>query len=390
MKRLAIVITHPIQYYAPVFTLLQKRGHLNLRVFYTLGDAGANLYDPGFKKSISWDIPLLDGYAYEWVTNTSTEPGSHHGKGIINPDLNKRIAAYHPDAILIFGWAYHGHFKAMRYFKGKIPVWFRGDSTLLDQAVPFKEAARWLWLRWVYSFVDHAFYVGKNNKKYFERYGLNQDQLSFAPHAIDNDRFAMDRSAEVKALRTRLNIADEQTLILFTGKFEDKKAPGLLVEAIDRLALQQVYLLLTGSGKLEYRLKQQAANSKYIRFIDFQNQSYMPVIYQACDLFCLPSSGPGETWGLAVNEAMAAGKPVLVSDKVGCAADLVSADNGATFPARNLEALSRQIKKLVSNQQNLKLLGERSSAIIARWNFTELAMRIEEQLLNNENIIYEK
>src|ERR1700744_1022568 len=131
--RLAIITTHPIQYYAPIFKLLHQRGNIEINVFYTWGEKALNKYDPGFNKTISWDIPLLDGYPYEWVQNTSADAGTHHFKGIINTGLIKQVEAWQPDAVLIYGWAYHSHLKAMRHFKNKVPVLFRGDSTLLDE-----------------------------------------------------------------------------------------------------------------------------------------------------------------------------------------------------------------------------------------------------------------
>ena len=74
MKKLAIVVTHPIQYYVPVFRLLAKK--CDLKIFYTWGEKGAAAkYDPDFNQIIDWDIPLLGGYEYEFVVNTSKEPG---------------------------------------------------------------------------------------------------------------------------------------------------------------------------------------------------------------------------------------------------------------------------------------------------------------------------
>src|SRR5690606_24455591 len=191
MKKLAIIITHPIQYYAPVFKLLAAQCHV--KVFYTWGEKAIKpKHDPGFGKAIAWDIPLLGGYEYEFLENTAANPGSHHRKGIINPHIIKRIVAFEPQALLVYGYAYDSHFRAMRYFKGKIPVWFRGDSTLLDHADALKSLVKSIYLKWVYQYIDKAFYVGSNNKAYFKKYGLKEEQLVFAPHAIDNLRFAED------------------------------------------------------------------------------------------------------------------------------------------------------------------------------------------------------
>ena len=168
MKKLAIITTHPIQYNAPLFALLKKRMNVHPKIFYTWGeDVLKEKFDPGFGRSIKWDIPLLNGYEYTFVKNVAKSPGSHHFLGIDNPDLIKEIIAWDADAILVFGWAFKSHLRAMRHFKGKIPVLFRGDSTILDQFGRLKHFARTTLLRWVYRHIDTALYVGEANKLYF-------------------------------------------------------------------------------------------------------------------------------------------------------------------------------------------------------------------------------
>nr|WP_294794368.1 glycosyltransferase family 4 protein [uncultured Mucilaginibacter sp.] len=383
MKKLAVVTTHPIQYYAPLFKLLQQQ--IDLVVFYTWGEQSVKKHDPGFGKIIEWDADLFDGYNYQWVVNTADNPGSHHFKGIVNPELVQQIDTFKPDALLIFGWAYQSHLKVMRHFKGRVPVWFRGDSTLLDEKSGLKSWLRSLLLKWVYTHVDHAFYVGANNKAYFRKYGLKEQQLSFAPHAIDNNQFAADRTTDVAALKQSLGIKQEDLVILFAGKFEEKKDPLLLLTAFLRLNKPDAHLLFTGSGVLQQQLKTAASGNANVHFIDFQNQQYMPVVYQACDLFCLPSRGPAETWGLAVNEAMACGKAILVSNKVGCAIDLVKPDkNGDIFESKNADDLVRALTKLTASKDKLSEYGRRSKTIIASWNFEQIASAIKTRI-NEKN-----
>src|SRR5258708_36114106 len=133
MKKLAIITTHPIQYYAPVFKLLTERQQLNIKVFFTWGENAVNKYDPGFNRKIEWDIPVLGGYAYEWVKNSSKDPGTHHFTGIVNPGIINQVDAWQPDAILVYGWGFQSHLKGIRHYKNKIPELFRGDSTLLSE-----------------------------------------------------------------------------------------------------------------------------------------------------------------------------------------------------------------------------------------------------------------
>jgi hypothetical protein len=86
--KLAIVTTHPIQYYAPLFRLLHKQGIVAIKVFYTY-EKVEQVFDDGFGKSFSWDIPLLDGYEYSFVSNNgNTNKGFWD---VTNPTLNKEI-----------------------------------------------------------------------------------------------------------------------------------------------------------------------------------------------------------------------------------------------------------------------------------------------------------
>jgi glycosyltransferase involved in cell wall biosynthesis len=382
--RLAIVSTHPIQYYAPVFKLLHEKQGVDIKVYYTWGESAQEKFDPGFGKNIDWDIPLLQGYDHEWVKNTATDPGSHHFKGIINPELITRVNTWRPDVLLVFGWAYHSHLKAIRYFKNKILVYFRGDSTLLDVQKGFKALLRSVFLKWVYRHIDHALYVGTHNKAYFKKYGLKDEQLSFAPHAVDNNRFTADRTDEALKLRQSLGIPTGDLLILFAGKLEQKKSPLLLLAAFLTLGKPNIHLLFVGNGIMEVPIKTKSSDHKNIHFINFQNQSLMPVVYQACDLFCLPSKGPSETWGLAVNEAMAAGKPVLVSDKVGCAIDLVIPGfTGDIFESENLSDITEKLRLLTNDKSQLKTLGTNAKNKIAEWSFSKQVAAILNKIKDN-------
>ena len=325
-------------------------------MFYTWGQSAAgNQFDPGFGKQVQWDIPLLEGYAHEFLTNTSGQPGTHHRQGIINPDAVARIQRFNPQAVLVFGWAYTSHLKIIRHFKNKLPVLFRGDSTLLDERPGWKAVARYWFLRWVYKHIDKALYVGKNNYAYFRKFGLRPVQLVWAPHAVDNDRFMGNDAAyrqEALVRRIRLHIRETDFVFLFAGKLEPKKDPFLLLEAFMTAGFNDVvHLVFAGNGILEEALKANAASDVRIHFLDFQNQQAMPALYRLADVYVLPSKGPEETWGLAVNEAMACGRAVIVSNKCGCAPDLVEdAVNGYVFTAGDAKALASKMHLLYQGQ----------------------------------------
>ncbi len=385
MKKLAIVTTHPIQYNAPLFRLLNKRKKLDIKVFYTWGQLEHDKkYDPGFGKDVEWDIPVLDGYDFTFVTNVSTRPGSNHFKGIDNPSLIRDIEKWDPDAILVFGWSFKSHLKALIYFSDKKNVLFRGDSNLLDETNGFsiKKTARRVFLKWVYSHVDVALFTGSANKNYYLKHGLTTGQLVFAPHAIDNKRFANDTN---KDKRLQLKIPEDGIVFLFAGKFENKKNPSILLDAFIQLNDPRTYLLLVGNGKLERELKCRVNTINFyiknrIFFLDFQNQFAMPSIYKTGDVFVLPSAGPGETWGLSVNEAMACSRAVLVSDRCGCYLDLVeNGINGFVFSSEDISSLAGKMKILVT-ESNIKKMGMASEKIIQKWNYERVCDAIEEAI----------
>jgi glycosyltransferase involved in cell wall biosynthesis len=372
--RLAIVTTHPIQYNAPWFRLLAADSQVEPMVFYTWSQSAAGAkYDPDFGRQIEWDIPLLDGYAYKFVNNTARKPGSHHFSGIVNPGLIKEIEQWGADAILVFGWNFRSHLQCLRHFHGKVPILFRGDSTLLDEVAGLRTSARRIFLKWVYRHIDYALYTGSNNREYFSIHGLKNDQLVFAPHAIDNDRFSANEprlAAEALAWRRQLGIRDEDIVLLFAGKFETKKNPAFLLELARAIGDPRLKIVLVGNGVLEDQLRSAAAADTRILFLDFQNQQKMPVVYRLGDLFILPSRGPGETWGLAVNEAMACGRPVLVSSKTGCAVDLVkNTRNGIVFDPDDCRSCVDLLSQLLANRDRLKPMGDRSKEMIGHYTF---------------------
>ena len=220
MQKLAIISTHPIQYNAPFFKLLTLRKKIQLKVFYSWHQSESEpKYDPGFRKNIKWDIPLLDEYDFLFVKNVAKIPGSHHYNGINNPTLIHEIENWGATAVMVYGWNFKSHLNALKYFKNKIPVFFRGDSTLLDEMPGIKQIIRRIFLSYVYAHVDIAFYAGQANKAYFKAHGLAENKLAWMPHAVENERFApsLINSNASTLLRQTLKIPNNATVFLFAG-----------------------------------------------------------------------------------------------------------------------------------------------------------------------------
>ena len=371
MKKLAVISTHPIQYNAPFFK--QLGDVIDTKVFYTIPQFVRSFFDPDFKRKIEWDIPLLEGYDYELVENISSRPSSKSWYGVDCPGLIDRVKEFSPDAVLVYGWNLKSHFTVMRYYKGKIPVWFRGDSHDLDRISFLKKTVRRVILYFVYRFTDKIFYTGQANRQYFLNAGLKKDQLIYAPHAVDNERLKDNGNKfkdKAKVWRKELGFNQHDIVVLFAGKFEPKKAPILLLEAIisAHQKRSEIKALFVGSGELEELMKSKTKKLDCVKFLPMQNQSLMPVIYRIADVFCLPSKGPGETWGLSVNEAMACSIPVILSNAVGCHHDLIdNLETGYIFKNGMAKELSRILENL--NKSELSIMGKKARVKVSSFDY---------------------
>ena len=376
--RLAVVVSHTIQYYAPWFAQLASEPDLKLQVFH-LWDFGIKArWDQGFAQVLQWDVPLNDGYASTLVPNASRNPGTHHFGGLHNPTLVNTLLAWKPDALVIFGYAYRSHLQLLLDPRlWSVPILFRGDSHQLVLRRGWKPFAARILRRVLFRRFAAALAVGQANAAWLRASGIPAKRIVIAPHAVDNARFqAIYPAANAEACRWRmeLGIAASSQVILFAGKFEPKKRPFDLLSAFADLDHTTATLVFVGAGPLETALRSRAEAFDPGRVIlkGFQNQSAMPRIYALADLVVLPSYGAGETWGLCINEAMNLARPVIVSSHVGCGPDLViPGKTGWIFPAGDVGALRSALAEALSDPARLKAMGKAARAHIDHYSYAQ-------------------
>lgn len=362
-QRLAIIVSHPVQYYSPWFRwLAQHDSDLPIRVFYLWSAGTSEARDPQFNTTFAWDVDLLSGYDHEFVPNTAAQPGTDHFQGLRNPTLCSRVAAWRPDVALLFGYQYHTHLRFVAWARLRgLPLIFRGDSHLLGRGQ----------LSWRKRFPLTLLYrqfsafacVGAANRDYFLALKVPPARLFLAPHCVNAAHFSPteENRAAAARLRADLGLPTGKRVILFAGKLVPAKQPCELLAAFLALAPRDTALVFVGDGPERDALRAQAAAATpgTVHFLPFANQSAMPARYLLADLFVLPSRGHYETWGLAVNEAMHLGVPCLVSDRVGCQRDLVTeGETGWVFavnePGALLAALRRALADIETRQADLR------------------------------------
>ena len=381
--RLAVVATHPIQYYAPWFAYLASALDVELRVFYLWDFGVAARKDPRFEVAIAWDVPLLEGYAHEFVPNRSPRPSTEGFLGYWNPGLLRRLTAFAPGAVLLTTYNNASIARLLLGWRGRPePLLFRGDSHRLEPRAGLLAEAKRRVVAAVFRRFAAALYVGGANRDYFRLHGMRDDKLFYAPHAVDNARFTGARAAAEAAAgawRASLGVPSDHRLILYAGKFEAQKRPLDLLRAFQLARPARTALLFVGAGSLEGELRGRAAGGAPVFFAPFQNQSLMPRVYAAADVVVLPSER--ETWGMVVNEAMCMGLPAIVSSHVGCARELVvPQETGLVFQAGSVEALRDALIEAFGGEGPRHRWGESARRRVAGYSYRETTAGLQAAL----------
>jgi len=361
-KKIIFLVTHPIQYYSPLFQLMAKNTEIDLLVLYCSDENVKGHIDKGFGVEVKWDIPLLEGYTYQFLKNKSWKPSIFNGFfGLINPAIIRLLKNEKESILIVQGWNYFTHIIAI--LAGKLfglTVCIRGDNPYNQEMLKNNKlllVKKLLLGKILFKFIDHFLYVGKQNRKFYNCYKVPEEKLIFTPHSVDNNRFRADYEKykdKKPELRKELGLPADKKIILFAGKYITKKRPMDLLQAYHSLNDEKAALVFLGDGELRKELQEYISkiNLKDVYLTGFKNQSEVGKYFAAVDIFVLPSGG-GETWGLVVNEAMNFGLPIIISDQVGCAIDMVINDeNGFIFECGNINKLTEKIRVLAYSDLN--------------------------------------
>lgn len=356
--KLAIAATHPVPYHAPLFREVQRQG-LPVTVIYGSDFSLRGYFDRDFATTIAWDSDLESGYEAVYLTRVA-EGGAADYDEVRAQGLQAALARCGATALLVMGYQHRFDLAAIRAGRRLgLPVYLRAETNdaALDRGW-WKSRLRDLRLRLLYRKISGFLYIGTLSWRHYERLQQPSAQLWFSPYGADTSVFEQDSTAAAarrEQVRADLGISPAQVFVVCSGKLILKKGQDLLLEALalmtptERAALALGFM---GDGPERTRLEARAAAlpDLKVHFLGFRNQRQLTSIYCAADL-AVQYSREGETWGVVVNEALAHGLPVVVSDRVGCAVDLIVPDRtGQIVPAENpavlVAALRRELARL--------------------------------------------
>jgi glycosyltransferase involved in cell wall biosynthesis len=371
--RVLAIGSHPVQYMAPQLRRMASHPQLDLSVAYCTLRGAEAAHDPDFNTTVRWDVPLLEGYSWQEIPNKGS--GNDSFWGLYNPGLWELIRKGHFDAVL----CYLSYFSAsfwISLFASK----FCGSAFLFgtdaSSLVPRSGAAWRIHLKklvWphLYSLADQVFVGSSAGRDLMLSLKLPADRITLTPYAVDNDWWAaQSQLVDREATRSNWGAGADTCVILFCAKLQPWKRPLDLLVAFAKANVADSLLIFAGEGAQRQELESEAVRlsiRERVRFLGFCNQSQLPAVYTSSDLLVLPSEY--EPFAVVVNEASCCGCPVVASDHVGAARDLVApVDPRLVYPCGNVDALAALLRNLSTDRKWLCELGRGAQQRIAAWS----------------------
>jgi glycosyltransferase involved in cell wall biosynthesis len=354
-----------------------RAGDVPVEVVYATDITARGYEDEGFGRKVEWDMPLLEGYPYRVLFPNDDLPCGLRQLRRYRRALGAAFDEMRPDAVWVHGWGNAYPLAALlEARRRRLPVLMRGETSLeCLHGGKVRRALHHGLLSVLFRGVSQFLAIGKANQAFYRHHGVAEGRIHLMPYAVDNTFFqqrCQAAASQRERLRAALGIEPGRPVILFCAKLIGVKDPATLIHAIGLSAALNPLLLMAGDGALSPEMEELARKVApgMVKFLGFRNQTELPALYDLCDVFVLPSVF--EPWGLVVNEVMNAGKPVIVSNKVGSGHDLVQPGvNGDVFQAGNVEDLLVHMRPWLEDAGLRSRGGQESLRIINSWGFDQ-------------------
>lgn len=366
--RLAIVVTHPIQHFVPFYRALAADPGIDLHVLYGAPIGVKAYFDKEMQSEISWNMDMLGGYSHEFLGEVPAS-GQSSVREPSSPAIGKRLKAFGPDAVLVYGHAQANVHRAIWWCRrNKVPLMTIGDSELLRERSTATRMTKEVIVRQIFRRYSAFLSVGDRNADFYAYYGAPRDRIFRCPFTIDETTYRAakaDRAALRLEARRSYDIAEDAIVALFVGKLSSRKRPVDLIDALAQTKGRKVTALFAGNGEqMETARARAAATGVDARFAGFVNVDKLPALYAAADMLVHPSQA--DPHPLICSESACIGLPMLLSDRVGAAGptDIARPDeNALIFPCADTAALAGLIDELSGDDTRRATMGARSLEI---------------------------
>lgn len=374
MPRIAIVVSHPIQHFCPMYAKLATSTDWTLHVLFGYAFGAKPYFDKAFAKTIQWDSLRLDEFSHEFLNDDI--PQEISPLQIDSDRLETRLDALQPDVLIVYGYIQPLQRRAMRWAQRREkPVLMISDAHVHATSSSLRRVAKEFILPRVLSKLSGCLTVGDSNDAFYRHYHVDAKKLFRSPFPIDIDLYEqsyINRSQLRAEVRKNHLITDDQLALSTVGKFEVGKRQIDLILALERLTelpKNRLVLMLMGSGALESELRAAAERVTHHRviFAGFVNPGELPPYYAGSDVYAHVSSL--DRHPLAISEAIYMGCPVIVSDAIGSVGptdDVQNGRNGLTFAVGDVDSLALAIRRLALNADLRQQFSQASHDIAVR------------------------
>jgi glycosyltransferase involved in cell wall biosynthesis len=361
--RIVFLVERPTQFEAPFFRYAARDPRHELRVLFTGAAPAGPVFDPELGRPVSWGIDLCGGYSH------AVAPAGGRIRW-----LARQLRRGSCELLIVNGYTRFDYLVAVLLARrARMATALRLDSVVWQDEPAGRQrprARRLLFALVLTRLFDLFLGVGTLTLDYLAACGVAPERRGLFPYAVDVEHFrerARRAAADPATLRARLGIDPARPAVLAVTKLNPREAPWDLLRALPHLPAE-VCLLIAGDGPARAALERLAAElgRERVRFLGYVPYAELPDLYAAVDVFVHPVHE--ERWGVSVAEALACGLPVVASDRVGAAYDLLLAGrNGWRYPAGDAAQLGRRILEALALDR--AAVAAASREVLARWDY---------------------
>jgi len=363
MKRRVVLLTEIISpYRIPLFNALARRPEVSLHVIF-LAET-----DPTLRQ---WEVYKHEiEFSYEVLPSWRRRIGRHNL--LLNRRVNAALRKAEPEIIVCGGYNYPASWQALVWARvHQVPFLLWSESNLQDLR-PRSFLIEFLKREFLQACSGFAV-PGKSARAYLRALHVADDRIFTAPNAVGNDFFSGKAACARQnwaSCRRKLNLPERY--FLFAGRLVPEKGVFDLLAAYAKLEPQlreQMGLVLAGDGPVRRQLEEEARSISpgKVCFTGFLQREDLAKCYALGEMLILPTHT--DTWGLVVNEAMACGLPVILSEMAGCGPDLVKVGwNGFLIPVADTGRLATVMQSIASQPDLRATMGANSTTLIANYS----------------------
>ena len=367
-KRLAVVVSHPIQYYAPLYRALASEPSIELHVLFGSRIGLEKTLDVEMKTELAWATDLTGGYSHEFLDEADSIKQVGF-RSVDNPSVTRALARFRPDAVIIHGYAMMTMLRALLWCRLRgIRAILTSDSSAHGSPPGWRRGLKMAGVPPLLRQFGAALTMSDRAEDHLASLGYPRARMFRTPVMIDAGfwRARENRSASRAAKRAELGIGENEFTLICSGKLVARKRVEDILEAMARLPKgAPTTLLIAGDGELADELKARAARlGLKPRFLGFVNIDALPALYACAD--ALVHAAEIEQFGMIVLEAAVVGLPIVLSDATGAIGPTSIARPGANaivYPRGDVSALSAAIARLRDDAGSRGAMAEASLTI---------------------------